>query len=206
MRKELTGMTKDFIEGLEPVYMNAKDAMRKTSPAGDKAIVFAYARYLRPDSTEMRKHTVNTLQNMSGFPGWLRDMWSKVASGKEVLNPSERNDIWGRLETFHGKHLESYQQKVEAYRGMAVTSGVNPQLIQDMSMSGSVEPFSGGEGTGETEPGAYLSDTGIPGVGGAIEGAYNMFGGMGNENAEQALKNGVNPNVLPEGVTMKRTK
>jgi hypothetical protein len=182
MRKEFNSMTDDFITGLEPVYMNAREAFRKNSPAGDKAILFAYARYLKPDSTELRKHTVETLQNMSGLPGFVRDLWRKVSSGKEILNPAERNDIMSRLEIFHGEHQKSYSQKLEAYKQIALDSGVDPKLIKDMSLSRGLEPYDKdkGEGTGATEPGPYNSDTGIPGAG-IVKGALNMFGGMSDD-------------------------
>ena len=177
MRKEFNAMTDDFITGLEPVYMNAHEAYRKNSPAGDKAIIFAYARYLRPDSHELRKHTVDTIQNMSGMPGFVRDLWRKVSGGKEILNPAERKDIMSRLEIFHAKHIESYQQKLEAYRQIAFDSGVPPRLIKDLSLSGGLKPYSGGEGTGATEPGVYMLDTGIPGAG-IAEDVLGMVGGM----------------------------
>ena len=210
MRKEFNAMTDDFITGLEPVYMNAVEAMRKNSPAGDKAILFAYARYLKPDSTELRKHTVTTLENMSGLPGFLRDMWRKVKGGKEILNPAERKDIFSRLQIFHKKHLENYLGKLKTYQGMAELSQVDPRLISDLSMTKNIRPFAEGEGSGATETGAYMSDTDLPDFG-ISQMILEATGGMGGDSS-QNIENFVGGQVggtsrpLPPGVTMKRTR
>ena len=209
MRKEFNAMTDDFITGLEPVYMNAVEAMRKNSPAGDKAILFAYARYLKPDSTELRKHTVTTLENMSGLPGFLRDMWRKVKGGKEILNPAERKDIFSRLQIFHKKHLENYQGKLKTYQGMAELSQVDPRLISDLSMSKNIRPFAEGEGSGATETGAYMSDTDLPDFG-ISQMILEATGGMGGDSSQniQGFVSGQrgDSGSLPPGVTMQRTR
>tara|TARA_R110002167_G_scaffold296132_2_gene500624 strand:- start:493 stop:2376 length:1884 start_codon:yes stop_codon:yes gene_type:complete len=192
MRKEFNAMTDDFITGLEPLYMNAVESMRKTSPAGDKAILFAYARYLKPDSNELRKHTTETLQNMSGMPGFLRDLWRKVKGGKEILNPAERKDIFSRLQEFHGKHLQNYRGKLKTYQGMAELSGVQTGLISDLSNTKNILPFAENEGSGATESGVYMSDTDLPDFGLSqmlLEAAGGM-GGSSTKNIENYMSGG----------------
>jgi ribosomal protein L7/L12 len=116
VRKEFVGASGEFIKQKD-AYDRIQASIQEPSAAGDLALIFNYMKLLDPGST-VREGEFATAQNSAGVPERLRAQFNKVSSG-ERLGAGQRDDFSNRSEKLYDKALNSQDNRIKQYTGIA---------------------------------------------------------------------------------------
>lgn len=126
LRNEFTKQSGDFIK-VRDAYGRIQASVSDPSGAGDLALIFNYMKVLDPGST-VREGEFANAQNSGGVGDKVVGVYNSILNGKR-LSPTQRQDFVKRANKLYGSQLESHNQLVTNYNGLANRYGVNPQNV-----------------------------------------------------------------------------
>lgn len=133
LRKEFTGLSKDFIVQRDS-FARVQASADNPSAAGDLALIFNYMKILDPGSV-VRESEFATAQNAAGVPERIRALYNNTLRG-ERLSPKTRADFVGRAEKLFSRAQGQHEKRVDQYRSLAGRVGANPEdVVLDLTLA-----------------------------------------------------------------------
>lgn len=126
MRKEFTGLTKDF-QVVQDSYNRIQEVTKKPSAAGDLALLYNYVKLLDPGSV-VRESEFALAATAGSYGERIKAEASRIMAG-ERLSDAMRADYKGRADDLFTAQKNSYNQIKKQYRTIAERSGLNPDDV-----------------------------------------------------------------------------
>lgn len=126
LRDEFRALSKDFLT-IRDSYNRIEKVGRKSSAAGDLALIFNYMKMLDPGSVVRESEFANA-QNAASVPERVRGQWNRALNG-ERLSDKTRQDFLERAQDLHQAQVASHGRLEGQYRGLAERAGVNPENV-----------------------------------------------------------------------------
>lgn len=127
MRKEFTGMSKDFI-GVRDAYNKISTIPSENTPAaGDMSLIFSYMKMLDPGST-VREGEFATASQTTGVPGQIVNFYNKALTGN-FLTPQQRSEFKDQARLIFDVQQRSQKALETNFARMANRAGMNPDDV-----------------------------------------------------------------------------
>lgn len=124
IRKEFTGLSKDFI-----TIRDAYKKVQRTNPdaAGDLALVFNFMKILDPGSA-VREGEQATAKNAAGVGEQVRNTYNRLMAG-ESLTPEQRVRFKNQAVEAFDSQKESQLQLESSFRKLSERQGLDPENV-----------------------------------------------------------------------------
>lgn len=143
MRKEFTGLTKDF-QVVQDSYNRIQEVTKKPTAAGDLALLYNYVKLLDPGSV-VRESEFALAATAGSYGERIQAEAGRIMSG-ERLSDDMRADYKARADDLFTAQKNSYGQIKKQYRIIAERSGLNPDDVTvDFETPQTVAPQGGGQ-------------------------------------------------------------
>jgi len=126
IRKEFTGLSKDFVQ-IRDSFGRIASAASSTSPAGDLALMFNYMKMLDPGSV-VRESEFAEIAATGSYGQRMQGYAQRYLSG-ERLTDEQRQDLMAQAEGLMRTQSRSQIKLEEQYRGIADRSKIDPDDV-----------------------------------------------------------------------------